>query len=85
MEYNTFQYQDQTNLEGLHAQECTNMNDILYHLCPDLGKKKTTTTSTSRPSQIWSQKGKQTFCFFRPCLQVQWKFTVIYYPLLLLW
>ena len=40
MEYNTFQHQDQTNFEGLHAQECTHMNDIAYNLCPDLKKKK---------------------------------------------
>ena len=29
MEYNTFQHLDQTNFEGLHAQECTHMNDIV--------------------------------------------------------
>ena len=41
MEYNTFQHQDQTNFEGMHAQEL-HMNDIAYkyHLCPDLKKKK---------------------------------------------
>ena len=31
MEYNTFQHHDQTNFEGLLAQECTHMNDIVYH------------------------------------------------------
>ena len=39
MEYNNFQHfqhQDQTNSEVLHAQECTHMNDIAYHVCPDL-------------------------------------------------
>ena len=35
MEYSTFQHQDQTNSEVLHAQEYTRMNDIAYHLCPD--------------------------------------------------
>ena len=35
MEYKSFQHQDQTNSEGLHAQECTHMNNIAYHLCPD--------------------------------------------------
>ena len=35
MEYNAFQHQDQTNSEALHAQECTHMNDIAYHVCPD--------------------------------------------------
>ena len=35
MEYNTFHHQDQTNSEALHAQECTHMNDITYHVCPD--------------------------------------------------
>ena len=29
MEYKTFQHQDQTNSEALHAQECTHMNDIM--------------------------------------------------------
>ena len=40
MEYNIFQHQDQTNFEDLHAQECTHMTDIAYHLCPDVKKKK---------------------------------------------
>ena len=29
------QYQDQTNSEALRTQECTHMNDIAYHVCPD--------------------------------------------------
>ena len=40
MEYNSFQNQDQTNSGALHAQECTHMNDILYHVCQDLKKNK---------------------------------------------
>ena len=62
MEYKTFQHQDQTNSEVLHAQEYTHMNDIAYHVCADFFFFK----STYRPSQFLGQKGKQTFYFFRP-------------------
>ena len=34
MEYNPFQHQDQTNSEGLHAQEFTHMNNIVFLLHP---------------------------------------------------
>ena len=40
MEYNTLQHQDQPNSEVFHAQEYTHINDIAYHVCPDLKKKK---------------------------------------------
>ena len=53
-----------TNSEALHAQMCTHMNDITFLPCPDFEKKKK--RSTYRPSQFLSQKGKQTFYFFRP-------------------
>ena len=55
------------NSEDLHAQEYTHMNDIAYHVCPDLKKK--IKKSTYRPSQFSGQKGKQT-SFFRPYVVV---------------
>ena len=61
MEYNHFQHQDQTDSEALHAQEYTHMNNIAFHLHPDL--KNTKKRLTYRPSQFSTQKGKQTSIF----------------------
>ena len=36
--------------EDLHAQECTHMNDIAYHVCPDLKKKKKKDQPTNPPN-----------------------------------
>ena len=50
--------------EALHTQECTHMNNNAFFLLrPDLHKKK---RSQYQPFQFSSQKGKQTFYFFRP-------------------
>ena len=58
MEYNTFQ-QDQTNFEGVHAEECTHVNDIAYHVCPDWGKKFDLPTLP-----IFKPKGRTKLLFF---------------------
>ena len=59
IEYNTFQHQDQTNSEVLHAQEYTHMNDIAYHVCQDLKKKDRSTDSPN----FWAKSPNQPFIF----------------------
>ena len=60
MEYNTFQHQDQTNSEALHAQEYTHMNDIAYHVCTDL---RGGGRLTYRPSQFSGKRANKPFIF----------------------
>ena len=69
MEYNTFQHQDQTNFEVLHAQEYTPMNDIAYHVCPDLKKKKKKIDLPTLP--IFGPKGQTNLLFFRSIVNCQ--------------
>ena len=67
MEYNTFQHQDQTNSEALDAQEYAHMNDIAYHVCPDLKKKKDKEIKIDLPTlPILGPKGQTNLLFFRP-------------------
>ena len=62
MEYKTFQHQDQTNSEALHAQECTHMNDTAYHVCQDLKRKGEKNDLLTFPN-FWP-KGQTNLLFF---------------------
>ena len=55
---------DYPNSEDLHAQECTHMNDIAYHVCPDFKKKRK--EKIDLPTlPIFGPKGQTNIFFFR--------------------
>ena len=63
--YNGIQYlptPGSNNFEGLNAQECTHMNDIAYHLCPDLKKKKKKDWPID-PPRFEAKKANKPFAF----------------------
>ena len=56
------------NSEDLHAQEYTHMNDIAYHVRPDLKKEKKKINLPTLP--IFGPKGQTNIFFFRPYVVV---------------
>ena len=62
----------------VHTQDCTHMNDIAYHLCPDFKKKKTLKKEEKKkerkgkkdrptdPPNFQAKRPNKPFIFFRP-------------------
>ena len=59
MEYNIFQHQDQTNFEGLHAQEYTHTWMILQIICVQIRKKNQPTD----PPNFQAKRANKPFIF----------------------
>ena len=59
-----YKHQGQSNSEALRNQECTHMNDIADHLCPDFKKTNKQTNKQKMTLPIFRPKGQTNLLFF---------------------